>query len=231
MAGYPQFPQYPAGQNPSGQAPAGYGQQPAKNPFADGAPPNPYLAPQPAMYAAPTTPAPPPGKYPGLWREGSILVMHKLAPLPDICLLSNQPAERRLQKKLQWHHPALALTIFLGLLVYVILAIILTKRATIQMPLTQEWYERRQRRLIFAWGTGLACIALMVLGIVLTAQTEHPEYLLLLLAGFIGGLITLIAGQALIGLVAPKRITDDYVWLKGVSPEFLNRLEVWPYRI
>jgi hypothetical protein len=226
MAGYPQFPQYPAGQYPAGQ-----GHQPGKNPFADGMPPNPYLAPQPAKYAAPSAPAPPPGKYPGLWREGNILVMHKLAPLPDICLLSNQPAERRLKKKLQWHHPAIALSILAGVLIYVVLAMILTKRATIQMPLTQDWYDRRQRRLMFAWGVGLACIALMVIGIVLTAQTDHPEYLLLVLAGFIGGLITLIAGQALIGLVAPKRMTDEYIWLKGVNPAFLDRLEVWPYRI
>jgi hypothetical protein len=224
MSGYPQFPHYPAGQVPP----------PGKNPFGEADAVNPYAAPQQASafppYSQAAAPAPP-SKYPGLWREGNILVMHKLAPLPDVCLLSNQPAERRLKKKLQWHHPAVALAILIAVPVYIILAIIFTKRATIQMPLSQEWYERRQRRMIFAWGTGFACIALIVISVVLTAQTNQPAYLLLLLVGFVGGIITLIAGQAMVGLVSPKRMTDDYIWLKGVSPAFLDRLDVWPYRI
>jgi hypothetical protein len=30
-------------------------------------------------------------------------------------------------------------------------------------------------------------------------------------------------------MVAPARITDDYVWLKGVNPAFLADLPEWPY--
>lgn len=199
------------------------------NPFADQAP-NPYAAPQqPGLYAQPT-----PSKispYAGLWREGSVLVMHKLAPLPDICLKSNQPAVGRLKRNLSWHHPAIALTILLGLLVYVVLAIVLTKRATIHIALTDEWLARRQRRMIFAWATGLICVALLVGGIVLAAQTNDGGYIFLTLIGFVGGLIVLIAGQSALAMVTPKRMTDEYIWLKGVHPEFLDRLEVWPYRI
>src|SRR5687768_6974211 len=73
------------------------------NPFADQAP-NPYAAPQqPDLYSqsVPNKISP----YAGLWREGNVMVMHKLAPLPDICLKSNQPAVGRLKRKLSWHHP------------------------------------------------------------------------------------------------------------------------------
>lgn len=201
--------------------------QPAGNPFADQAV-NPYAA-TPVGFAQPMPPKP--TAFAGLWRQGNVLVMHKLAPLPDICLKSNQPATRRLKRNLSWHHPALAITILAGLLVYVVLALILTKRATIHVPLTEEWFERRKRRMLFAWGVGLVCLAMMVGSIFLVAQTDEPGYLILMLIGFLGGLIVLIAGQAAVGMVSPNRMTDEYIWLKGVHPDFLNRLEVWPYRI
>ena len=205
-----------------------YPPAPAAKPFAD-QPVNPYAAPQQTGYfpQAPVKPHP----FAGLWREGNILVMHKLAPLPDNCVKSNEPATRRLTRKLSWHHPAIALTILIGVLIYVILAVILTKRATIQLPLTEEWFARRQRRMLYSWVVGLVCLALLAGGIVLAANADEPGYLLLTLIGFVGGLIALVAGQAAVGLVSPKRMTDEYIWLKGVHPEFLNRLEPWPYRI
>lgn len=111
------------------------------------------------------------------------------------------------------------------------MALILTKRATIQLPLTPEWIARRQRRMILAWASGLLCIGLIVGGIAMAANLEEPAYLLLVALGIVGGLAALIGGQAAVGLVSPKRMTDDYIWLKGVHPDFLNRLEQWPYQI
>ena len=228
-----QYPfQQPLPQQPypqQGWQPAGPAAPPVStNPFADQAP-NPYAAPTPMGYHQPVQPKLP--AFAGLWRQGNIMVMHKMAPLPDICLKSNQPATRRLTRNLQWHHPAIALTILAGLLIYIILALILTKRATIHVPLTEEWFARRRRRMLYAWGCGLACLALIVLGIVAAAQTDEPGFLLLMLIGIVGGLIALVGGAAAVALVSPTRITDEYVWLKGVHPDFLNRLEVWPYHI
>ncbi|MCI0359069.1 MAG: hypothetical protein L0211_11375 [Planctomycetaceae bacterium] len=199
------------------------------NPFAE-QPVNPYAAPQQMGYYPHPLP-PKPAPFAGLWREGGILVMHKLAPLPDICVKSNEPTMQRIARKLQWHHPLLALTIFIGLPVYIILAIVLTKRATIHLPLTEEWIARRQRRMIFAWAVGLLCLGLIVGGIALAVQLDDPNYLFLMLLGIVGGLTALIGGQAAVSMVTPKRMTDDYIWLKGVHPDFLDRLEPWPYRI
>jgi MFS family permease len=236
MSAHPQYPQQP-GYPQTGYPQPGYPQQgypqpgypQAKNPFSDQAP-NPYAAPQAGGYYPQPAPQKP-SAFAGLWRQGNILVMHKMAPLPDICLLSNQPANRRLTRNLSWHHPAIALTILAGVLVYVILAMILTKRATILLPLTEEWYARRRRRMLFAWGVGLVCLGMMIGGFVIAVQLDQPGYVLLSLVGLVGGLIALIAGQALVGLVSPKRMTDEYIWLKGVHPDFLNRLDVWPYNI
>jgi hypothetical protein len=233
MSTYPpqqQYPQYPQKPYPQPAHPQAYpGGPPGFNPFSDQAP-NPYaMPPQAGYYAQPVQQKP--SAFAGLWRQGNVMVMHKLAPLPDICLKSNQPATRRLKRNVTWHHPALAITILAGLLIYVILALILTKRATIHVPLTEDWFARRQRRLLFSWGIGLVSIALMVGGVVLTAQLDDPGYLLLLLVGVVAGLVTLIAGAAAVGMVSPKRMTDEFIWLKGVHPDFLNRLEIWPYHI
>ena len=74
------------------------------------------------------------------------------------------------------------------------------------------------------------CLALLAGGIVLAARTDEPEYLWITLIRFVGGLVALVAGQAAVGPVSPKRMTDEYFRLKGVHPVFLNRLEPWPYR-
>jgi hypothetical protein len=157
--------------------------------------------------------------------------MHRAAPLPDICVKSNLPAQRRLKRNLQWHHPALALLILIGILVYVVVAVILTKRATIMLPLTEEWYARRQRRLLIAWSWGLVSLALIVGGIALAIQTDRGEFGLAALAGFVSGLAALIYGQYACSLVRPKRMTDQYIWLLGAHPDFLNRLEAWQWNI
>jgi hypothetical protein len=211
MSGYPGKP-LPAGSNP----------------FADQV--NPYASPQ---LAAGSPAAVPQKQHPfqGLWRQGNVLVMHKLAPLPDICVKSNQPAAKRLKRKLQWHHPAIAVTILAGLLVYVVLALVLTKRATIMLPLSDEWHERRKRRLIFGWIAGLLSLALMVAGIALAIQSSDAMWVVLFLVGICLGIFALIYCQYACAMVRPTRITDTYIWLKGVHPDYLNRLEVWQWNI
>lgn len=201
---------------------------PTVNPFAEVVP-NPYASPSiPNAYTPGAAIGPP---FQGLWRQGKVLVMHKLAPLPDICLKSNQPATRRLKRKLQWHHPAISVTILAGLLVYVILAMILTKRATIHMALTEEWFAIRWRRILYAWGVVLASVVLFIAGVTFIDQTNSllPAFVIIgAVVLFLGGLIY---GQYAPSLVSPQRMTDDYIWLKGVHPDFLDRLELWQWQI
>ena len=189
---------------------------------------NPYAAPQVAkpfvdQYAQPAQ------GYPGLWREGNVLVMHKLAPLPNICLKSNEPAERRLKRNMQWHHPAVYLAILPGLLIYAIIALIVMKKATLQVPLTEEWFARRRTRMLIAWGLFGLSVVLFILGVMNADTTDWGALVII-------GSLLLAFGSAVYGAVAcrlftPKRITDEYGWVKGVHPGFLDRLPVWPYNI
>ena len=179
MSGYPQYP-------PQSQPAPSYGQpqqpypgqplpsQTATNPFAD-QPVNPYAAPTQAGYypQMPMKLSP----FAGLWREGNVLVMHKLAPLPDICLKSNEPAIRRLKRNVQWHHPAVFLALLVNIIVYAVVAMIMTKKATIYVALTDEWFAIRKRRMILAWCLVLLSVALFAVSLTRTALVSGSRAL------------------------------------------------------
>ncbi len=169
-----------------------------------------------------------------VFRKGNLLVMHKEAALPDRCVKSNQPAEgRRLKRKLEWCHSAIYLTLlllhpFLIFLAYLIVSLIFRKRATIFVGLSEEWFRKRRRRIALSWSLVLGGVALAV-----ASGFLADRYLAAGVAGLFVGIAVILVG-AFYGaisarLVAAKRITADYIWLKGVHPEFLAMLPDWPY--
>jgi hypothetical protein len=194
--------------------------------------PNPYAAPRevnPFGEVVPMHPMQQPGVAMGLWRQGNVLVMHKAAPLPDICLKSNLPATRRLKRTMYWHHPAIFLTILLSVLIYIILVLCLRKKAVIHIPLTDEWFARRRMRILVAWCIAAVGAVAFVAGVMVADHNDLGVLFILL------GVVLVVAG-ALVGsiggrLVYPSRITDEYAWIKGVNREYLDRLPVWPYHI
>jgi hypothetical protein len=205
----------------AGQSPFAAGH----NPFAESQ--NPYAAPREAGYypAQAMWNAP----FAGLWAEGDLLVMHKLAPLPEICVKSNLPATRRLKRSLSWHHPGYYLFVLLHFLIYIVVALMVRKSATIYIPLTEEWIARRRRRMLIAWGMILSCIVMFCVAIPYVDQ--QPWALFLMIAAVPLALGAAIWGLIMCRMVWPKRITDQYVWLKGVHPDYLRRLETWQWNV
>ena len=97
------------------------------------------------------------------------------------------------------------------------------------MPLSDEWFARRRRSIVVAWGIVLSSIALFFLGVsTVESQGWAPFVLIASIFVFLGGLIY---GLVAVRLVTAQRISDEYVWLKGVHPRFLDRLEIWPYNV
>ena len=89
--------------------------------------------------------------------------MQKNACLPARCVKSNQPIEgRRLKRKLTWFHPLIYLSLAAGLLILVILVLVLQKKATIYIGLSQEWWHKRRRALWIGWLMGLGGLAVMI---------------------------------------------------------------------
>jgi hypothetical protein len=157
----------------------------------------------------------------GVWRHHSQLVMTKDAQLPDRCTVCNAPADGfRLKRNLYWHPPAWYLLICLGVLFYAIAALVVRKKASIEIGLCRTDIQKRKRAIVIAWL--LVGVSILV-GIL--ATIKEPALILAAAVIFIGALIYgIIAAQP----VTPARITDRLVYLKGVSAAYLNMLSDFP---
>jgi len=160
----------------------------------------------------------------GIWRQGNLLVMRKGAVLPDRCVKSNVATQRKLKRSLSWHHPAIFLSIIISLCVYVILAVILSKKAVIHIGLSDEWFGKRSRAIIVGWCSVLLAAVMVIAGIALVDRNDY--FAILIVIGVVVFLIGAIFGLTASRMVSPTRIDDTYVWLKGVNPEYLATLPV-----
>jgi Zn-finger in Ran binding protein and others len=165
---------------------------------------------------------PPPPATGGIWRERSTLVMTKDATLPDHCVKCDAPANGfRLQKKLSWHHPALFLLLLLATILYLVLAMIFRKQATVYFGLCQEHYRRRQKLLAAGWVMfGIGLIAPVV-----GFSTDYPGIALL---GILLLFISIIWLAIVARIVTVKKIDDQFVWLTGLNENYLARFPALP---
>lgn len=195
---------------------------------------NPYAVPQASNpYAVPQASNPDVVDQPfqEIYRSGNYLVMYKRARLPDRCVKSNLPTTEKLKRNLYWHHPLIYLLILIHILLYVIVALIVRKSATIQLPLSPKYKSRRLMWMLLAWLTFFLSIAVIVLAIAF----GNGNFSWLVPASFVSFPILLLTA-GLIGIfgcrvVYAKRIEGDFVKIGGVSPDFLSGLPEFPYPI
>ncbi len=163
-------------------------------------------------------PPPPSG---GVWRDKSTLVMTKEATLPDRCVKCNAPASGlRLKKKFSWHHPILYLLVFGAALLYVIIAAVLSKRATVYLGLCAKHFQSRRKQLVAGW-------LLLLLGLIIPIAAIAYDYVILGLLGvviLIAAVVWLIVASR---VVSVKKIDDRLVWLNGFSRDYLSQLPAW----
>lgn len=166
-------------------------------------------------------PPPPSVGTEGVWREKSTLVMSKDAQLPLRCIKCNQPTPLRLKRNFTWHHPAIYILLIAAWLLYLIVAMIVRKKATVELGLCQEHLQRRRRNVFIAWALVLLGLLCFVLAIAANDGTPALLGLLLLFAALIFGLV--VARIAI-----PVKIDDRFVWLRGINKEYLDLLPQWP---
>ncbi len=154
----------------------------------------------------------------GVWRDGKTLVMHKRARLPDYCIKCGVPANgSHLRKRLSWHHPALALLILVGILIYVIVALIVRKSATVDISLCEDHLRKHRTAVIVSWLIFLSGVAFIVLAIVNESGGSASFGILLVIA-------SVISAVTWAKVVTVKKMDDYYVWLRGVDESFLAML-------
>jgi len=164
----------------------------------------------------------------GIWRDGKQLVMRKSAELPYRCVKTNLPADGWLRRKLHWHHPAVYVSLLAGLLIYVILALCLQKKADIRIGLCAAALKRRRWAMAIGWLSALTGIGLCIVGCAGLDTPGNDVMGWLVLVGLIVGFAGAITGLAMSSMVSPAKITDEFVWLKGVHADFLDSFPDWP---
>ena len=164
---------------------------------------------------------PPPPTIGGVWRDKSTLVMTKEASLPDRCVKCNAPANGlRLKRRLSWHHPILYLVIFFAMLIYIILALILRKQATVYLGLCAEHLQRRRKLLAVGW----VLLAIGLISPVIAFSYDYPGVGLLAVLLLIIAIIWLVVVAR---VVTVKKIDDQLVWLNGINSNYLAQLPPW----
>jgi hypothetical protein len=158
------------------------------------------------------------------WRNVNILVMLPGSELPHRCVKCNEPADEPTKvRKVHWHAPAWYLLILLNIIIYAVVAAIVRKRALVAPGLCAAHKKRRRLGVAAAWivlGLGLV---LLFMGF--SDQVSTP------VVGAVGMLLILVS--ALVGIIASRiltarKIDENYVWLKGCGPEFLDSLPPLP---
>jgi len=168
---------------------------------------------------------PPPPAIGGIWRDKSTLVMTKDASLPDRCVKCNAPANGvRLKRRLAWHSPVLYLLIFLAVLIYVILAGMLSKRATVYLGLCNEHFQRRRKQKAIGW----LLLAIGVVGPILAIAYDYPMLGLLGFAVFLFAVVWLVVVSR---VVVVRKIYDQLVWLNGINSDYLAQFPNWQNQV
>ena len=158
-----------------------------------------------------------------VWRDRKTLVMVHEADLPDRCVKCNEPADLPSKpRRVYWHHWAIYLVLLLNILIYAIVALIVRKKAVVAPGLCARHKTRRAVALGIGWAGIVSSFALMFLGI---SEAINPAFAVLGVLLLLAALLELvIAGR----LVYATRIDDNYVYLKGCKPAFLDSLPQFP---
>jgi len=144
--------------------------------------------------------------------------MHKMARLPDYCIKCGTQANGvHLRKRLSWHHPALALLILVGVLIYVIVALIVRKSAVVDIGLCEDHLRKHRIAVVATCFVFLAGMAFIVLAI---AQEGGGSALFGILLLFSSAIMAATWAK----VVHVKKIDDCYVWLRGIDESFLVML-------
>lgn len=152
-----------------------------------------------------------------VWRDGKVLVAPRTADLPPRCVKCGQPAETMKKRTFFWHHPALYLLLLCYMILYLIVALIVRKRATLTVGLCSKHAAKRRNGILLGWGGALAGIVLAILG-------GGQDSCGVMIAGAVLFLGTIIAGMFMARIMYAQHMDSVYARMKGCGEGFLSTL-------
>lgn len=151
------------------------------------------------------------------WLEGKDLVIRQGAPqLPASCVKCGQPAQNRITSKLYWHSPWLYLAILANLLIYAVIALVVRKTITLEVPLCGE--HRRQRTRL-RWVTAGSLVAAVALPVALAAIDQGA----LAVTAFVVFLLVATVFSMKARLLVPRYIDTEIAKVRGPCDAFLGQ--------
>jgi predicted Zn-ribbon and HTH transcriptional regulator len=158
-----------------------------------------------------------------LWRKGNQLVMPLGAELPARCAKCGQAVSTRpIRRKLYWHSQWIYLLILLNLLIYAVVALIVRKKAIVNVPVCPDHRKRRALIITISW-----VMVFLSIGMFALAASVNNTGGLFVLIGLVLLLTGIILGIVKGTLVRAMRIDERFVWVKGFGPAFLASLPEW----
>jgi hypothetical protein len=149
----------------------------------------------------------------GAWRDGSLIVLHRDATLPAICLKTGQPAGGWLTMKVAWRAWPFSLHVH---------------PHELRLPLSPRryWLATRLRW----WLLAVGIVILFGIPVLVLNVGDLPEQIqVFTIFGGTGLAAPLLIGGAFLGEpVQARRFRGDYVWLCGADERFLQHLPPWP---
>jgi hypothetical protein len=150
--------------------------------------------------------------------------------LPDVCMCCGDASTTLKTKSMSWCPPWVGVLIVAGALPYVIVAMIMTKRARVQVPLCDRHHGHWLYRHLIVWGLfGFLLLLSAAAGLIVAIlpgrhqDTIGPFACIAGLVFFVGWLIVLIVAQST--AIRPKEITQDEIVLQGVSDAFVEAVQ------
>jgi hypothetical protein len=152
----------------------------------------------------------------GVWRDGHLLVLHKAADLPAVCVRTGLPASRLVPLRVAWFRSAWQLRL---------------EHLPMKVPMCSRWafYSIVGRRTLMALGLTIAG----ALGALCVVAQGSPATVQAFRLGAFGGLAFVFG--ALLGAVALGeplqfvRARGNYLWFRGAHQRFLQHLPEWTY--
>lgn len=153
-----------------------------------------------------------------LWRSGKILVCLRDAEFPPRCVKCNAPAQLPLVRyKFAWHHGLWYLLVIFYLVVYLLVALVVRRRAELHVGLCARHMRRRFLGRVVAGG-GFAAIMAMAYLIIGWRVDDLLPYM------FFGFVAWLVAMVVLPPKLQPARIDKQTLRIRGCGRAFLDTL-------
>jgi hypothetical protein len=143
--------------------------------------------------------------------------------LPDVCMRCGADAPARKWKTFSWHPGWVYLLILIHLLIFIIAALILTKRCKVAVPLCEQHRNHWFWRQLITLGGLFGLIGLIIVAAVNSDAFGQDAGLMIFLgsvAGFVAWLIVAVVLQ--VGSIRVTTIRDRSLTLTNVSREFVR---------